>query len=490
MGKKKTHEEYVTELAIKNPYIEVIDAYVDAKTKIRHKCKIDGYIWFAKPNNILSGTGCPECSGNAKKTHEEYIKELLLINPNITVIGQYVSANTPILHKCLIDGYEWYSQPNNILNGKGCPNCAGVLKKTHEEYVKELSLVNPNIVVIEDYINAKTPILHKCKIHNIEWKVSPSNILQGKGCPQCGNEKIREKLIKKHKEFICELKQINSDIIVLDTYIDAKTPITFKCLKDGHEWKATPSNILNGTSCPKCANNIKKTHEEYVYEVLSINSNIEVLGQYINSNTPILHRCKKHNIEWTITPYDVLHGKGCQQCGNEKIGEKFRKSHEQYIEEIKIINPDICVIGTYVNTQTPILHKCLKDGYIWETTPSNILYGGCGCPQCNESSGERQIRQWLERHNIIYDFQKTFDNCRDIKLLPFDFYLPNFNVIIEYDHKQHFEPIKYFGGQKTFEYTQKHDKIKDEYCKNNGISLLRIPYFKNVEEELNNFLFI
>lgn len=47
-----------------------------------------------------------------------------------------------------------------------------------------------------------------------------------------------------------------------------------------------------------------------------------------------------------------------------------------------------------------------------------------------------------------------------------------------------------YGGVKAFERTIKHDKMKDEYCKNNGISLLRIPYFKNVEEELNNFLFI
>ena len=64
--------------------------------------------------------------------------------------------------------------------------------------------------------------------------------------------------------------------------------------------------------------------------------------------------------------------------------------------------------------------------------------------------------------------------------------------MIEYDGEQHFRPIEYFGGQKKFELQQKHDTIKNEYCKNNGIPLLRIPYFKydNIEEELNNFLFI
>ena len=69
-------------------------------------------------------------------------------------------------------------------------------------------------------------------------------------------------------------------------------------------------------------------------------------------------------------------------------------------------------------------------------------------------------------------------------------YLPNNFICIEYDGGQHTKPIEHFGGAKVFERTIKHDKMKDEYCKNNGISLLRIPYFKNVEEELNNFLFI
>lgn len=114
------------------------------------------------------------------------------------------------------------------------------------------------------------------------------------------------------------------------------------------------------------------------------------------------------------------------------------------------------------------------------------------CPQCNESKGEKKIRLWLEKNNIPYKKQEKFDNCRDIKPLPFDFYLPTFNIAIEYDGRQHFEPIEFFGGQEYFESVKMHDGLKNEYCKNNGIPLLRIPYFKfdNIEEELNNFLFI
>lgn len=431
-----------------------------------------------------------------KKTHEEYVAELAIKNPNVEVIENYINSQTKIAHRCKIDGYIWNITPNNILQGEGCPNCykinktSGKRRKTHEEYVIEVASVNPNIEVIGKYINSKTKILHRCKNHNIEWKASPTNILRGMGCYKCGIEKSSTKRSKLHELYIEELRKNNSSIIVLEKYINARTPILHKCLIDGYEWKAKPDNILSGTGCPKCAGNIKRTHDDYVKQVSIINPNIEVIGKYVGAKKPILHLCKIHNVEWNVCPYDILQGSGCLQCRYENTRINKTKSHEQYIEEVKTINPDICVIGTYVDLKTPILHKCSKDGYLWETKPSNILFNGCGCPQCHETSGERKVRQWLEKHNIAYIFQKTFDNCRDLRLLPFDFYLPDFDTVIEYDHKQHYEPIEHFGGQEAFELRIKHDNIKNEYCKNNGISLLRIPYFKNVEEELNNFLFI
>lgn len=259
-------------------------------------------------------------------------------------------------------------------------------------------------------------------------------------------------------------------------------------------WDTTPSIVLQGAGCKICKKEKfykirSKSHQQYIKEVTKINPNIEVVEKYSGARIPIKHYCKKHNIFWNTTPGNVLKGCGCTECGKEKIGDKNSKNHEQYVEELKRMNSDIIVIGTYINANTPILHKCLIDGHEWNVAPYSILHG-TGCPRCCESSGERKIRQWLEKHNIKYIYQKVFKDCRDIKPLPFDFYLPNNFICIEYDGGQHTKPIEHFGGAKVFERTIKHDKMKDEYCKNNGISLLRIPYFKNVEEELNNFLFI
>ena len=132
---------------------------------------------------------------------------------------------------------------------------------------------------------------------------------------------------------------------------------------------------------------------------------------------------------------------------------------------------------------SPILHRCLIDGYKWRISPANTL-NGRGCPQCNESFGERKTRQWLNSRNIKYIYQKIFKDCKDIKPLPFDFYLPDYNICIEYDGMQHFTPIDYFGGQESFERTVKHDKIKDNFsC--NVISVTRTGLAVSRKRELS-----
>ena len=367
-----------------------------------------------------------------KKTHIDYVEELSKINPDIEVLGIYMGAHIKIPHRCKIDGTVWDATPNNILRGTGCP-CCGQIKysnsrrKTHEEYVIELSRVNSNINVLEKYINAKTPILHLCSIHNYKWKISPTNALNGCGCPLCKGEKIHNAFIKSHDQYVEELKLLNPNIKVLEKYKGALTPILHRCLIDGHEWSPVPDSVLKGRGCPK--------------------------------------------------------------CGLRRIAESHRMTNEEYTERLKEINPNIIALEEYINSQTPILHKCLIDGYEWKIRPKNTL-NGVGCPECYESKGERKIRIWLEKNNIDYIHQHKYEDCKDIYPLPFDFYLPTYDVLIEYDGEQHFRPIDLFGGQEYFEYIQKHDSIKNEYCKNNDIPLLRIPYYKydSIEEELNNFL--
>ncbi len=93
--------------------------------------------------------------------------------------------------------------------------------------------------------------------------------------------------------------------------------------------------------------------------------------------------------------------------------------------------------------------------------------------------------------DIIYQTEKTFPQCKYKQLLRFDFYLPNFNICIEYDGIQHTQPVDYFGGQKEFELIQLRDEIKNTYCEQNDIHLLRVSYTqtdKHIELLINQFI--
>lgn len=423
-----------------------------------------------------------------KKTNEQYIEELKVANPNVVSLERYINANVPILHKCLIDKYEWKARPSNLLNGRvGCPKCSQRFRRTNEDYINEIHEKIPYIEPLENFKGMGVPILHLCKKHNIKWKATPDNIFKGHGCKECGNVKIGLKNKRKHEEYVKELKEKRPNIAALEKYIDALTPIKHQCIIDGYVWIATPASILSKSGCPKCAGNIKYTTETYTTKLKEICSTLIPSEEYINMTTPIWHKCQKHNINLKTSPSSALQGSGCPLCTKEKQKIALGKTNEQYIKELKEINSHIIPLEEYINALTPIKHKCLIDDYIWNVRPSQVLRG-FGCPKCKRSKGEIQIEKWLVSHNINYEPQKRFSNCKDKRSLPFDFYLPDYNCAIEYQGKQHYQPINFFGGLEKFTYQQYHDELKKEYCKKEGISLLCIPFNKNIEEELDNFL--
>jgi hypothetical protein len=276
---------------------------------------------------------------------------------------------------------------------------------------------------------------------------------------------------------------------VIETYITNRTPILHKCKLDEHQWYARPYSILSGKGCPMCAGNVKRTHKQYIQDLILVNSNIEPIEEYINTDTSILHQCKICQHIWSIKPNHTLNGHGCPMCEFKKNADNKRKPQEEYIQELSYVNSDIEVIGEYINYITPLLHRCKKCGNEWDAKPCHTMRGH-GCSVCNESHGEKGISQWLDNNSVEYISQYRFDDCRDKYPLPFDFYLPQHNICIEYNGKQHYEAIDFFGGEDAFKIRQQHDGIKKNYCQSNNINLLYISYKQNIEEELNKFLLI
>ena len=101
-----------------------------------------------------------------------------------------------------------------------------------------------------------------------------------------------------------------------------------------------------------------------------------------------------------------------------------------------------------------------------------------GCESNKKSIGERLVKSFLDEFNIKYTREKKFETCKSIKELPFDFYLPNYKICIEYDGELHYKSVEHMGGDKQLTRQKKHDRIKDKWCLENNIKLIRISYKK------------
>lgn len=125
---RRTDEEFKKELFEKNPNIEPLDIFTKVMEKIRVKCKICKHVWSVVTYSLLQGCGCPECAKKTKskklaKTNEEFKEELAEKNPNIELLETYINDRTKIQVKCKECLHEWGAYPTHLLRGTGCPIC-------------------------------------------------------------------------------------------------------------------------------------------------------------------------------------------------------------------------------------------------------------------------------------------------------------------------------------------------------------------------------
>ena len=368
-------------------------------------------------------------------------------------------------------------------------------KKTKEQYIEELKIKNPNITLVGDYINSRTPIKHRCKKHNVFFSTRPSDALRGSGCKFCRGERIRSTKVKSEDKYIEELSDKNPALQYIGGYINTDTPILHRCLIHDINFKISPCSALQGHGCQFCrteriSSTQRKSESAYVSELKENNPNLELADTYINSKTSIKHYCKKHNVYFYTLPSVALQGCGCSQCWKEKLRNVHLKTQWQYIQELKEVQPKIILIGEYNGANIPITHKCMVCGNQWDAAPASIVNAGTGCPKCSTSKGEKQVMNWLDSHCISYTPQKTFEDCRDKRKLPFDFYLTDYNTCIEYQGIQHYKPIEYFGGENHLLYVRRHDVIKKDYCESRNIKLICISYLEDVNTILEKNLLI
>ena len=212
-----------------------------------------------------------------------------------------------------------------------------------------------------------------------------------------------------------------------------------------------------------------------------------------DNKTYIKYICPKHGIH-SMRIANLANGRGCPECRCDKHKEIYKTSCEEVEKRIKDCGGVLLNKEDYVNqTAKNLKVVCPSCGSIFITSLRNFTqHGGQICCKCcdNESIGEKKIKNYLENNGINFKQEYWFPDCRDVNPLPFDFYLPAQNKIIEFDGRQHFEETNHFTY--SLVNVKKHDEIKNKYCHDNGIYLIRIPYTKinKIDEILKNELFL
>lgn len=286
-------------------------------------------------------------------------------------------------------------------------------------------------------------------------------------------------------------------------YKNTKAKVKIICHEHGVFLQSPTNHYING--CKLCSNNEignrcrlskdrfieisnKKHNSVYNYDKVDYKS---ILSKVIIT-------CSKHG-DFEQLPNNHMKGHGCKKCG-EYLTHKKRWSDRlsDFIEKSKVIhgnNYDYSCVD-YVNIYKNVKIKCNKHNSYFMQSPMSHIRGSSGCRICSklESNGERRIRTWLENKNIHFEREKKFNSCKIKTFLRFDFYIPSDNLLIEFDGEQHFNlnlNSKYFKiTQKNVDKIKIYDEFKNVWAKENGFSLLRIPYteIKNIDQILTNFL--
>ena len=434
---KKTTEEFINQAKAvhgdKYSYEKVV--YINNGVKVEIYCNTCKKYFLVRPTSHLRGNNCITCSFNStaiknRLSIEEIKEKVNKIGNNEFEVNtnNYENQYSELEFKHSVCGHTFKRKLINFLVGGNCPFCFKYPIKSNELFIKQAKLVHKDKYSYKetDYKGSSVKVKIYCNTCNEYFYIIPSNFLFGSGCKKCGRTRANKITALTKKQFIEKAKSIHND------------------------------------------------HYDY--------SSVE----YINNHTKVKIYCNVCKEYLYIIPSNHLSGKGCIKCHHNNMKRDRSFTKEQFIEKAKLVHGDKYdySLVEYTNARNKVKIICPIHGEFEQEPMSHNK--GCGCKQCNTSKGEMTIENFLNKHNIQYKIEYTFDDCRNDKTnfkLKFDFYLPELNTCVEFDGKHHFEPVNFSSNltdvelEVAFDGVQYRDKLKDKYCLSKGIKLIRIPYF-------------
>jgi very-short-patch-repair endonuclease len=310
------------------------------------------------------------------------------------------------------------------------------------------------------YSKSSEKVIIICHEHG-EFEQVANSHLMGMGCKKCGDKDRYYKPKYSTEEFIMDakLKWGNKYDYSLTEYKNSRTKI--KVIYDGIVYEQSPMGHL------------KYPVEGYLnQEIFLIKSKRKWGNKYDYSLVEFVsshHLVKIIYNGKTYEQYPHNHLIYAPELRNKLTLDEFIK----YSKEIHN-NKYSYDKSNYINHVTKTIITCPLHGDFYQRPGTHIA--GAGCKRCNDSKGEREIGKFLDKYKIDYIKEHIFSDCKNISYLKYDFYIPSMRTVIEFDGIQHFQPVSYFGGIETYEKLKVNDKIKNDYCEENYIDIIRIRY--------------
>lgn len=262
---------------------------------------------------------------------------------------------------------------------------------------------------------------------------------------------------------------------------------------EGYKYKIRLSNLQHGKIPNKLMNN-PFAYENFKLYLSKHYPDYKLIdSEYRGCKEKMRFICEKHQdkgIQLNSIDNIMNNHHACKYCSYEQM-RRDRMTKETVSEQL-CNDRNVVYAGRFAKDhETYIQYYCKKhEGQgIQSMSLTHFKCSKSPCRYCNISSGELKIQEYLTSNGIKYETQKVFEKCVLIRPLRFDFYLPDFNTVIEYDGQQHFKPVKFsrhIDLDKNLKITQERDRIKDEFCINNNINMVRIPYwdYNNIDNIL------
>jgi len=415
------------------------------------------------------------------------IKDIIESGGNQLISKEYKNYNEKLKIKCnKCGGIYTMTFASYIKSRKMCQQCShkerAIERRISIDIVKELIKKRGDIFIKSEYISNNLKLYFKCGKCNKQFDMLYNSYRDRK---QCFCEKKGRKI---NYEFVKTYIEKQGDILISDMYISSMSKLNIKCQKCDMIYKITWTYYQTGSRCNLCKISRKKTYDE-VSEYISKQGDALISQKYNNSKSKLEIRCGKCQNVYNMGFCEYLNrNQRCFECGRIDSINKRRLPYN-YIKKFIQKYGDILVSKSYKNSRTNLNIKCYKCKKIYHMSFGNYKIGHrCTCDKL--STGERLVKNYLDNIKIKYTQQRKFRKCKDIRELSFDFYIKDYNLLVEFDGEQHFKENDMFGGKQTFIKQQKHDLIKNIYVKKHKIRLLRICYkdIKNINQILDNYL--